>query len=63
MESLPNYRIMKYILFFAVIGFLAASCNRAFDGNAAADNEMKKDTISCPPGSKIKFPEKGIIAY
>jgi hypothetical protein len=34
----------------AVVSFIA-SCNESANENAVAGSEMKKDTISCPPGS------------
>jgi hypothetical protein len=45
---------MNCKLFFMVtVVLFMASCNEPANENAIAGNETKKDTISCPPGSKL----------
>jgi hypothetical protein len=47
-----NLVTMNYKLFLMIaIISLMAGCNESANENAVADGEMKKDTISCPPGS------------
>ena len=49
---MKNLITMKCKLFLMIaIGSFMASCNESENKNAIAGSEMKKDTISCPPGS------------
>src|SRR5215213_9902867 len=44
-------------LFTAVMLLIACNQNQSASGNNIADDGIKKDTISCPPGSKLDIPK------